>query len=105
MSANLARSVAAEAVGTALLAATVIGSGVMAERLVDGNLALALLGNTLATGCMLVVLILIFAPISGAHLNPALAAALFGWLLRAPAMSHGGPVAANALGGATPPRP
>lgn len=71
MSTGFARSVAAEALGTALLAATVIGSGVMAERLAGGNLALALLGNTLATGCMLVVLILMFGPISGAHFNPA----------------------------------
>jgi glycerol uptake facilitator-like aquaporin len=71
MSASFARPVAAEAVGTALLAATVIGSGVMAERLAGGNLALALLGNTLATGCMLVVLILALGPISGAHFNPA----------------------------------
>jgi glycerol uptake facilitator-like aquaporin len=62
---------AAEAVGTALLLATVIGSGIMAEQLADGNVALALLGNTLATGCILVVLILVFGPISGAHLNPA----------------------------------
>lgn len=56
--------------GTALLVATVIGSGIMAERLAGGNVALALLGNTLATGCMLVVLILVFGPISGANFNP-----------------------------------
>ena len=54
-----------------LLVATVIGSGVMAESLAGGNVALALLGNTLATGSMLVVLILVFGPISGAHFNPA----------------------------------
>ena len=65
------RRVAAEALGTALLLAVVIGSGVMGERLADGNAALALLGNTLATGAGLVVLITIFAPISGAHFNPA----------------------------------
>ena len=71
MSSTEARLFAAEAIGTALLVATVVGSGIMAERLAGGNVALALLGNTLATGCMLVVLILVFGPISGAHLNPA----------------------------------
>ncbi len=71
MSGSGARAVAAEVIGTALLVATVIGSGIMAERLADGNVALALLGNTLSTGCMLVVLILTLGPISGAHLNPA----------------------------------
>jgi len=54
-----------------MLVATVIGSGIMAERLANGNVALALLGNTLSTGCMLVVLILTLGPVSGAHLNPA----------------------------------
>lgn len=71
MSASLSRALAAEAVGTALLVATVVGSGVMAERLAGGNDALALLGNTLATGAMLIVLILAFGPVSGAHFNPA----------------------------------
>ena len=66
--------VAAEALGTALLLATVIGSGIMGERLAGGNGALALLGNTLATGAMLVVLVTMFAPISGAHFNPAVTA-------------------------------
>ena len=61
----------AEVLGTAFLLATVVGSGIMGERLADGNLALALLGNTLATGAILVVIILIFGPISGAHFNPA----------------------------------
>lgn len=70
MSSNLTRSLAAEAVGTALLVATVVGSGVMAERLAGGNDAIALLGNTLATGAVLVTLILMFGPISGAHFNP-----------------------------------
>lgn len=65
---------AAEALGTALLLATVIGSGIMGERLAGGNVALALLGNTLATGAMLVVLIAMFGPISGAHFNPAVTA-------------------------------
>jgi glycerol uptake facilitator-like aquaporin len=67
---DLARRLAAEAVGTALLLATVIGSGIMAQRLAGGNVALALLGNTLPTGAILVVLILIFGPVSGAHFNP-----------------------------------
>ena len=61
----------AECLGTALLIATVIGSGVMGAKLAGGNVALALLGNTIATGAILVVLILIFGPISGAHFNPA----------------------------------
>lgn len=65
------RRLAAEALGTALLLATVVGSGIMGERLAGGNAALALLGNAGATGAMLAVLIVIFAPISGAHFNPA----------------------------------
>ena len=64
------RAVAAETLGTLLLLATVVGSGIMAERLAGGNQAIALLGNTIPTGAMLVVLILIFGPISGAHFNP-----------------------------------
>jgi glycerol uptake facilitator-like aquaporin len=66
-----ARRITAEAVGTALLLAAVVGSGIMGERLAGGNVALALLANTLATGAMLVALILTFGPISGAHFNPA----------------------------------
>lgn len=66
----MTRTLAAEALGTALLVATVIGSGIMAERLSGGNTGLALLANTLATGAILVVLITILAPISGAHFNP-----------------------------------
>lgn len=62
---------AAEAVGTALLLATVVGSGIMGERLAGGNTAVALLANTIATGAALVALILTFGPISGAHFNPA----------------------------------
>jgi glycerol uptake facilitator-like aquaporin len=69
--ASLARRLVAEALGTAFLLAAVVGSGIMAERLSDGNVALALLSNTLATGAALVVLITIFAPVSGAHFNPA----------------------------------
>ncbi|MDP6574343.1 MAG: MIP/aquaporin family protein [Rhodospirillales bacterium] len=69
------RRLAAEAMGTALLLATVVGSGIMGERLAGGNMALALLGNTLATGAILAVLILVFASISGAHFNPAVTVA------------------------------
>ncbi len=65
------RKLIAEWIGTFSLLATVIGSGIMAERLADGNVAIALLGNTIPTGAILVVLILVFGPISGAHLNPA----------------------------------
>jgi glycerol uptake facilitator-like aquaporin len=65
---------AAEFLGTLLLVATVIGSGVMAEALADGNDAVALLGNTVATAAMLFVLITIFGPVSGAHFNPAVTA-------------------------------
>jgi glycerol uptake facilitator-like aquaporin len=61
----------AEALGTAFLLIAVVGSGIMAEQLADGNMALALLANALATGAALTVLITIFAPLSGAHLNPA----------------------------------
>jgi glycerol uptake facilitator-like aquaporin len=68
---NLARRLTAEAVGTALLLATVVGSGIMAERLAGGNVAIALLANTVATGAALVTLILTFGSISGAHFNPA----------------------------------
>jgi glycerol uptake facilitator-like aquaporin len=65
-----ARRLAAEALGTALLLAVVVGSGIMGQRLAGGNDAIALLGNTLATGAALVVLITIFGPVSGAHFNP-----------------------------------
>src|ERR1700679_733402 len=64
------RPLAAEFLGTLILLATVVGSGIMAERLAGGNAALALLANALATGAALVVLITIFAPLSGAHFNP-----------------------------------
>lgn len=66
----LAKRVVAEAVGTFFLLAAVVGSGIMAERLANGNTALALLANTAATGAALVALIISFAPISGAHFNP-----------------------------------
>ena len=67
--------VTAEFFGTMLLVATVVGSGIMAERLANGNVALALLANTIATGATLVALILTFGPISGAHLNPVVSVA------------------------------
>jgi glycerol uptake facilitator-like aquaporin len=65
------RKLAAEFIGTAFLLATVVGSGIMAEELAAGNTAIALLGNTIPTGAILVVLITVFGPISGAHFNPA----------------------------------
>lgn len=67
----MTRRLAAEALGTALLLATVVGSGIMGVALADGNAALALLANAVATGAILVVLITMFGPISGAHFNPA----------------------------------
>lgn len=70
MKPNLVRRVAAEFLGTAFLVAAVVGSGIMAERLSGGNVAIALLANTIATGAALVALILAFGPISGAHFNP-----------------------------------
>ena len=68
---SLARQLVAEGLGTALLLAVVIGSGIMGDRLSGGNVAIALLGNTLSTGAALVVLITIFGSLSGAHFNPA----------------------------------
>ena len=68
---NMARQLFSVWLGSFFLVAVVIGSGIMAENLAGGNIALALLGNTLATGAILVVIILIFGPISGAHFNPA----------------------------------
>lgn len=83
MSVPLVRRLAAEGLGSFFLFATVIGSGIMAERLAGGNVAIALLGNTAATGAILFVLIAMLAPISGSHMNPAvsLVAALRGELL------------------------
>lgn len=75
----LSRRLAAEALGTCLLVATVVGSGVMADGMAQGNDAIALLGNTLATGAILFVLITIFADLSGAHFNPAVT---LGFVLR-----------------------
>lgn len=71
MTGSLARRFASEFVGSAFLLSAVVGSGIMAERLASGNVAIALLANTIATGAALVALILTFGPISGAHFNPA----------------------------------
>lgn len=98
MAPSFSRRLAAEALGTALLLAAVIGSGIMAEQLADGNAALALLGNTLATGAMLVVLVLAFGPISGAHFNPAVS--LVFALRRELTVSHCLLYAASQLAGA-----
>ena len=73
---TLSRRLAAEALGTALLLAVVVGSGIMGERLAGGNAAIALLANSIATGCGLWVLITVLGPISGAHFNPAVTLAL-----------------------------
>jgi len=72
---SLARRIFSEWLGTAFLLAAVVGSGIMAERLAGGNVALALLCNTIPTGAILVVLILVFGPLSGAHFNPAVSIA------------------------------
>jgi len=77
---TLSRRLVAECLGTALLLATVVGSGIMAERLAGGNVALALLGNTIPTGAILFVLITMLGPVSGAHFNPAVTLAF--WLRR-----------------------
>jgi glycerol uptake facilitator-like aquaporin len=94
---TLSQRLGGEALGTALLLATVVGSGIMAQRLAGGNVALALLGNTLPTGAILVVLIQIFGPVSGAHFNPvvSLAFALRGEL---PWRAAGTYVAAQVIG-------
>jgi glycerol uptake facilitator-like aquaporin len=74
--APLSKRLAAEALGTAFLLAAIIGSGIMGERLSGGNVAIALLANSVATGCALGALILVFGPISGAHFNPAVTLAM-----------------------------
>jgi len=79
------RRAVAELVGTAFLLSAIIGSGIMAERLAGGNIAIALLANTIATGAALVALILAFGPISGAHFNPVVT---LGLLLRAKMTWH-----------------
>jgi glycerol uptake facilitator-like aquaporin len=73
---TLSRRLIAEGVGTAFILAAIVGSGIMAEELAAGNTAIALLCNSLATGAMLYALITILAPVSGAHLNPAVTLAL-----------------------------
>ncbi|MEO6092275.1 MAG: MIP/aquaporin family protein [Novosphingobium sp.] len=78
MSYSAGQRVAAEALGTMLLVATVVGSGIMAETLAGGNVAVALLANTIATGAILYVLITALGPVSGAHFNP-LVSAVFAW--------------------------
>src|ERR1700680_1724491 len=70
MTAKLSRRLTAEFIGTAFLVAAVIGSGIMGNRLADGNVAIALLANTIATGAALVALIFAFGGVSGAHFNP-----------------------------------
>ena len=77
---SFSRRLVAECLGTALLLATVVGSGIMAERLAGGNVALALLGNTIPTGAILFVLITMLGPVSGAHFNPAVTLAF--WMRR-----------------------
>jgi len=94
----LTKRLVGEALGTALLLAIVIGSGIMGERLAGGNAAVALLGNTLATGAGLVVLITIFGPLSGAHFNPAVT--LVFWLRREIGSGHALAYAAVHLVGA-----
>jgi glycerol uptake facilitator-like aquaporin len=98
MKSSLSRRLVAEFLGTAFLVAAVVGSGIMGERLAGGNVAIALLANTIATGAALVALILTFAPISGAHLNPAvsLAAAIEGGLPWAETLPY---ISAQVLGG------
>ena len=94
----MTRRLAAEALGTALLLISVIGSGIMGVTLSDGNIGLALLANAVATGCMLYVIITVLGPISGAHFNPAVSLAFF---LRGqlPARDLAGYVAAQLAGG------
>jgi glycerol uptake facilitator-like aquaporin len=75
----LARALAAESVGTAFLLAAVVGSGIMGERLAGGNMGVALLANSLATGAALAAIVLALAPVSGAHLNPAVTVVLAAW--------------------------
>jgi glycerol uptake facilitator-like aquaporin len=98
MQISLTKRAAAEGLGTAFLLATVIGSGIMAARLSGGNMALTLLGNTLPTGAILVVLILIFGPVSGAHFNPAVTLA-FALRRELPAMDAALYIAAQVAGG------
>lgn len=74
--ASTSRRLLAEGLGTAMLLATIVGSGIMGETLAGGNIAIALLANSIATGAMLVVLIIVFGQVSGAHFNPAISAVM-----------------------------
>ncbi|MGH9745754.1 MAG: aquaporin [Candidatus Acidiferrales bacterium] len=102
MNSSFARRLVAELLGTGFLVATVIGSGIMGERLAGGNVAIALLANTIATGAGLVALILAFGPISGAHFNPVvtLSTAMEGGIRRAEAWGYAGAQLLGAVGGA-----
>lgn len=93
----LARRLAAEALGTGLLVTVVVGSGIMGQSLAPDSPALALLGNTLATGAALTVLITVFAPLSGAHFNPAVTA-IFAWRREFPALVAAAYIAAQCVG-------
>src|ERR1700752_398949 len=95
---TLGQRLVAEWLGTAFLLAAVVGSGSMAERLAGGNVALALLCNTIPTGAILVVLILVFGPLSGAHFNPAVTLA-FAWRGEPPWAVGGFYIAAQITGG------
>ena len=95
---QLRQRLVAEWLGTAFLLAAVVGSGIMAQNLASGNVALALLCNTIPTGAILVVLILIFGPLSGAHFNPAVTLA-FGWRGELPWAIAGLYIAAQIAGG------
>src|ERR1700754_5177914 len=95
--APLSRRLLAEGLGTALLVATVVGSGIMAGKLAGGNLAIALLGNTIPTGAILVVLITILGPVSGAHFNPAVSL-VFAARRELPWLERGPYVIAQCLG-------
>src|SRR3954454_3819008 len=95
---SLGRLIVAEWLGTAFLLAAVVGSGIMAQRLAGGNQALALLGNTIPTGAILVVLISIFGPVSGAHFNPAVTL-VFAGLGSFPWRDAGPYIAAQCAGG------
>jgi glycerol uptake facilitator-like aquaporin len=110
---SLARRLTAESLGTAFLVAAVVGSGIMGERLAGGNVAIALLANTLATGAALVTIIFTFGPISGAHLNPAVSVCdalegglawrdVFGYVIAQVAGGCVGAVAANVMFGLAP---
>jgi glycerol uptake facilitator-like aquaporin len=98
MQSSLARRLFAEWLGTAFLLAAVVGSGIMAQKLANGNAAVALLCNTISTGAILVVLILVFGPLSGAHFNPAVTLA-FAWRGELPWPLAAGYVAVQIAGG------